>query len=130
LLLYCRFDIAADKVFHSWEEVAAVPKFADAVLITTQDTMHVEPAVAFAAMGYNILLEKPMAVNSDDCKRIVKAVKAAGVYFAVGHVLRYTPYMQKIVELIRSGVIGDVINIQHLEPIGFYHYAVSRNRRL
>ena len=42
--------------FTDWRDVLKRPKFADAVIITTQDRMHVEPAIAFANMGYNILL--------------------------------------------------------------------------
>lgn len=121
----CSHNIPADNVFKSWEQVFARPKFADAVIIATQDRMHKEPAVAAAAAGYHILLEKPMAVNADDCKTIVAAVKAAGVHFAVGHVLRYTPYMQTIIRLLRSGAIGRVVNIAHLEPIGHEHFAHS-----
>jgi len=83
------------------------------------------PAVALAAKGYHILLEKPMAVRAEDCKRIVQAVTDAGVILAVGHVLRYTPYMQRIVGLLRAGAIGEVVNIQHLEPIGHAHFAHS-----
>ena len=64
--------------------------------------MHADPAVAFAAKGYHILLEKPMAVTPTDCTRIVAAVKGAGVMLAVCHVLRYTPYQQKMQEIIRS----------------------------
>ena len=80
---------------------------------------------ALADKGYHILLEKPMAVTSQDCRRIVEAVKRNGVILAVGHVLRYTPYMQKMKELIASGVIGEVVNVQHLEPIGNWHFAHS-----
>lgn len=53
-----------------------------------QDSMHVAPAVAMAKLGYNMLLEKPMAVNIEECCRIVAAVKKAGVIFATCHVLR------------------------------------------
>jgi len=83
-----RHGIPEDRVFKSWEEAAAVPKFADAVIIATQDKLHCAPAVAFAGLGYHMLLEKPMAVTLEECCRIVEAVKAAGVMFAVGHVLR------------------------------------------
>ncbi len=79
----------------------------------------------FASKGYHILLEKPMAVTAQDCRRIVDAVKAANVILAVGHVLRYTPYMQKMKQLIDSGAIGEVVNVQHLEPIGNWHFAHS-----
>ena len=47
--------------FNSWEDVARLPRLADAVLICTQDQMHEAPAIAFAQLGYDILLEKPMA---------------------------------------------------------------------
>lgn len=52
--------IAPENVFTDWREMAARDKFADAVIIATQDAMHVEPAIAFADKGYSMLLEKPM----------------------------------------------------------------------
>ena len=52
-----------------------------------------------------------------DCRDIVKACKESGVILSVCHVLRYTPWAQKLKEIIDSGAIGDVVNIQHLEPV-------------
>ncbi|HEX5300282.1 MAG TPA: Gfo/Idh/MocA family oxidoreductase, partial [Streptosporangiaceae bacterium] len=72
---------AADAVA-DWEDLAARPRFADAVLICTQDRMHEGPAEAFAAAGYHILLEKPMAPDEAGCRRIVAAVEKAGVMLA------------------------------------------------
>lgn len=40
-------------------------------------------------------------------------------------VLRYSPYSKALKEVIRSGDLGRLINIQHLEPIGHYHFAHS-----
>ena len=111
--------------FNSWEDVARLPRLADAVLICTQDQMHEAPAIAFAQLGYDILLEKPMAPTADACRRIVAAVKKAGVLFAVCHVLRYTAYTRKLKEVLASGAIGEIINIQHLEPVGYWHQAHS-----
>ncbi len=111
--------------FNSWEEAARHPRLADAVLICTQDQMHEAPAIAFAQLGYDILLEKPMAPTADACRRIVAAVKKAGVLFAVCHVLRYTAYTKKLKEVLASGAIGEIINIQHLEPVGYWHQAHS-----
>ncbi|MCR4575090.1 MAG: Gfo/Idh/MocA family oxidoreductase [Lentisphaeria bacterium] len=111
--------------FNSWEDAARLPRMADAVLICTQDQMHEEPAIAFAKLGYDILLEKPMAPTADSCRRIVEAVKKAGVLFAVCHVLRYTAYTKKLKEVLGSGAIGEIINIQHLEPVGYWHQAHS-----
>ncbi len=117
--------IRPDCVFTDWREVAARPKFADGVIIATQDAMHADPAVAFADMGYHILLEKPMAPNEADCRRIVEVVLANHIVFAVCHVLRYTPYTQALKSVVDSGRIGDVVSIQHLESVGYWHQAHS-----
>ena len=117
--------IAAENVAESWAELAARPKFADAVLICTQDRMHAEPAQAFAALGYHILLEKPMAPDEESCRRIVSAVEQAGVMLAVGHVMRYSPYTRAVKDVVESGRLGDILSVQHLEPVGFWHQAHS-----
>lgn len=111
--------------FRSWEEALSRPKFADAVLICTMDDMHEGPAVKAAELGYGILLEKPIAPTAEACRRIVAAVKKAGVPFAVCHVLRYTNSTRKIKELIAGGVIGDLVSIQRLEGVGHWHQAHS-----
>ena len=55
-------------------QLADRPKLCDVVVITTLDHMHVDPAIAFANLGYDILLEKPMAVTIEDCRRITEVV--------------------------------------------------------
>ncbi len=118
-------SIPSGQVFRDWQDAAKRERFADAVIIATQDTMHVEPALAFLQKGYHVLLEKPMATNEADCRRIAEAARASGSIFAVAHVLRYTSYTQKLKALIESGVIGEVVSIQHLEPVGYWHFAHS-----
>lgn len=117
--------VAPGLVFTDWQALASRPRLADAVVIATQDHMHTEPAVRFAALGYHLLLEKPMAPSEPEAVRIAEAAQAAGVMLAVCHVLRYTPYTKKIKELIGAGRIGAVMNIQHLEPVGWWHFAHS-----
>ncbi len=119
------YAIPADAVFKDWREVAALPRMADAVFICMQDAMHAEPAIVMAQKGYSILLEKPMAPNEADCHRITAAAKANDALFAVCHVMRYTHYTQKLKAILDSGLIGDVVNIQHLEPVGYWHQAHS-----
>lgn len=117
--------IPDEAVATSWETLAQRPRFADVAIISTQDAMHAEPAIAFAELGYAILLEKPMAPNEGDCRRIIHAVKEAGVLFGVCHVLRYTSYTRALKALVDSGAIGEVVSIQHLEPVGYWHQAHS-----
>jgi len=101
------------------------PSHRHVVVICTQDQMHVEPAVAFAQLKFNILLEKPMAISEEGCNKIIQAVEENGVMFAVCHVLRYSIYTQALKQIINSGAIGNIINIQHMEPVGYFHYAHS-----
>lgn len=114
-----------EMTFHSWEQLKVLPKLGDAVVIATLDSMHKEPAIFFAQQGYHILLEKPMAPNEEDCREIVEAVKKAGVIMAIGHVMRYTPYSRKIKQIVDSGALGELISVQHLEPVGWFHFAHS-----
>ncbi|MFI6539617.1 Gfo/Idh/MocA family protein [Nonomuraea sp. NPDC050547] len=118
-----RFPEAAH--YADWRELAALPRQADAVIIATMDADHVEPAVRFAELGYHILLEKPMAVSEQDCRTIVAAAEKAGTVFAVCHVLRYTPYTRTLKQLLDAGAIGEIVSVQHLEPVGWWHQAHS-----
>lgn len=118
-------DIAEENIFSSWEEIAKIEKFADAVIISTQDHMHVKPSVAFANMKYHILLEKPMAPTESECRTIVNAAVENDIFFSVCHVLRYTRYTQKLKQLLNDGSIGDIVSIQHLEPVAYWHQAHS-----
>jgi predicted dehydrogenase len=120
-----RHAIPAANVFTDWTQAAGRARFADGVIIATQDRLHAGPAIAFAGLGYNMLLEKPMAPNLADCRRIVGAARAAGILFAVCHVLRYTDYTQKVKEIVTAGRLGEVITLQHLEPVGYWHQAHS-----
>ncbi|MBN2392752.1 MAG: Gfo/Idh/MocA family oxidoreductase, partial [Anaerolineae bacterium] len=53
-------SIPVENIFMDWRDAAKRSRFADAVIIATQDRMHTEPAIAFAKLGYHVLLEKPM----------------------------------------------------------------------
>ncbi|KAF0491971.1 oxidoreductase domain-containing protein [Gigaspora margarita] len=119
------YNIPKENVFTDWLEMIKRPKLSDAVVIATLDELHVEPTVAFANKKYNILLEKPMAITIEGCKKITNAVLENEVIFAVGHVLRYTPHNILVKSIIDSGFLGNIINIQHMEPVGFWHFAHS-----
>jgi predicted dehydrogenase len=114
-----------DRVFTDWRELAARPRLAEAAIVATQDTQHVEPAVAFADHGYHLLLEKPMAPTEEGAAAIAEAAERSGVMLAVCHVMRYSAYTRALKDLLDRGRVGDVINVQHLEPIGWWHFAHS-----
>lgn len=120
-----RHGISDDLIFSDWKDIAARDKFADLVIIATQDRMHADPAVAFSEKGYDILLEKPMAPTEAECKRIAKAANDNGITLAVCHILRYTKHTARIKEMIADGMVGDIVSVQHFEPVGYWHQAHS-----
>ncbi|SCL26739.1 Oxidoreductase family, NAD-binding Rossmann fold [Micromonospora rhizosphaerae] len=111
--------------FTSWRELAERPRLADAVVLATPDHEHAEPVAQLTALGYDILLEKPMAPTEAECDAVVEAARRSGVLLAVCHVLRYTPYTDAVKRLVADGAIGQIIGIEHLEPVGWWHFAHS-----
>lgn len=118
-------DISDSQRFVTWEHVFEQPKFADAVIITTPDDLHHGPAMAALAMGYDLLLEKPIAQTWQECKEIFDLAEKEGRIVAVCHVLRYSPYYKKVKAVIESGVLGEMVSMQHFEPIQHVHMSHS-----
>lgn len=80
----------------------------DAVDVCTIHDQHEHQAIAAAAAGKHILLEKPMAISVQQCRNILTATDKAGVTFMVAQVLRYLPQSQMAHRLIQEGEIGPV----------------------
>ncbi|MEW9518591.1 Gfo/Idh/MocA family protein [Streptomyces tubercidicus] len=120
-----RHGITEAACFATWQEFAARPRMADIAVISVMDADHVGAATALADLGYQLLLEKPMATTEADCEAIAEAVRRNNTTLAVGHVIRYTPYTVALKQLIATGQVGDIVSVQHLEPVGYYHFAHS-----
>jgi predicted dehydrogenase len=111
--------------FTSWEDVFKQGKFADAVIIATPDQLHVAPCLQALELGYDVLLEKPIAPTEAECRKIWAKAKETGRIVGVCHVLRYTPYFRELKEILDAKMIGEVISVQHLEPIEYIHMSHS-----
>ena len=120
-----KHTIVDENRFDTWEHVFDRPKFADAVIISTPDDLHYAPCMKALEMGYDVLLEKPIAPTEKECLDILNLANKTGRIVAVCHVLRYAPYFIKLREMIQSGSIGKLISIQHLEPIEHIHMSHS-----
>jgi predicted dehydrogenase len=94
-------------------------------VVATPDRHHTAPALAFLARRLPLLLEKPMAPNEKEARQIVAAAERADVVVCVAHVLRYSAYTTRIKAALAEGAIGDVVAVEHLEPVGWWHYAHS-----
>ena len=119
------FELKKKYCFSDWKEVFAKPKFADAVIIATSDYLHTQPCLAALEAGYDVLLEKPIAPTEEECRLIMQKAIASKRIVGVCHVLRYTPYFRQLKEVIDAGLIGNIISIQHMEPIEQIHMSHS-----
>ena len=123
--LASKHNIAKKNIFTNYNELLAQPKLADAVVIATPDNLHYEPCMKALALGYDVLLEKPVAPTEKECRDILKQAHKYNRIVAVCHVLRYAPYFVALKKVVDSGAIGDLVNIQHFEPIQYAHMAHS-----
>lgn len=120
-----KHKLPESQCYKTWQEVFARDKWADIVMICTQDTMHYEPAMAAIDKGYDILLEKPIAPTAKECKEIADAALAKNVKIIVCHGMRYTNVMKKLKEIIDSDEIGSIASIVHCENVGDIHHSHS-----
>lgn len=120
-----RYGIPEARRYEDWRGLAAVPRLADAAVIATQDAMHVEPSLALARRGYHLLVEKPLAPTPEGARAIVDAARRAEVLLTVCQVLRYAPYTRALRRLIDDGAVGEIVSVEHLEPVGWWHQAHS-----
>jgi predicted dehydrogenase len=78
------------------------------VAVATPASTHLEVALAAIAAGKHVLVEKPLALSYADAQRLVAAAAAGGTVLMCDYTYCYTPAVQKIRELVHSGVLGDI----------------------
>ena len=120
-----KHGIPKENQFAHFNDALSRPKLADAVVISTPDNLHYEPCMKALALGYHVLLEKPVAPTEKECRDILKQARKYDRIVAVCHVLRYAPYFVALKQVLDSGAIGDIVSIQHMEPIQYAHMAHS-----
>ncbi len=113
----------ADKA-HSYAERHDIPKWytdpqeliddaeVNAVYIATPPSSHATFAIMAMKAGKPVYIEKPLAASYEDCARINRISEQTGVPCFVAYYRRYLPYFRKVKDVIGSGVIGNVVNVQ------------------
>ena len=120
-----KYQIQEKYQWTTWEHALQIPKFADALIITTPDPLHYGPAMGGLELDYDLLLEKPIAMKWSECNDILKLTEKRNRIVAVCHVLRYTNYFRKLKEVMSSGILGDIVSVQHMEPVQHIHMSHS-----
>lgn len=118
-------NIPPNLQFKSWEDLLIEGRLADGIIVATGDKLHFKPLTKFLEKGYKILCEKPITDQYHELKQLEKKYYKYSNKVMVAHVLRYTPFFNKIKEIIKSKIIGKVRFINLIENIGYFHYAHS-----
>jgi predicted dehydrogenase len=125
--------IPPERRYRSWEDLVAAGQRGEGALVCTTDTLHEEPTNALLELGYDVLLEKPMAPTLEACLSLVRTAERTGRHLMVGHSMRYTDYFMRVREIVQSGELGEIMTVEHRENVSYDHsthsYVRGRFRR-
>jgi len=82
----------------------------DAVSLCTPDHLHVADAMTLLEAAKHVLIEKPVALTSDDVMRLAGTAASSGVVAMPGHTLRFDPRYNRLAREVRGGVLGEVVH--------------------
>lgn len=123
-----RLEIAkqySDNLYRDEDAFFGAGRLSDLLVISTMDKLHYRQAMRALDLGYDILLEKPISTDAQECIDIAQKAKEKNANVIVCHVLRYTPFFREIKAMLESGRFGKMLTLQMTENVGYYHFAHS-----
>jgi predicted dehydrogenase len=100
-------DFSRLKVYDNFDKMLQDEKL-DAVSITLPTYLHPGTSIKALAAGVNVLCEKPMALTSKACEKMIAEAKRSGKIMQIGHCVRFWPEYAKAKEIIDSGKYGRI----------------------
>ena len=100
-------EFSVEKAFASYDELLAAPEV-DAVYVAVPHPDHAKWTIRTARAKKHILCEKPAGMNAAEVEAMIDAARENGVFFLEAFMYRCHPQTAKLVEVIRSGTIGEV----------------------
>ncbi len=110
--------------YDDFDRIATNPSI-DAVYVALPNSMHAEYTMRAAKAGKHVLCEKPMAINSAECTRMIDACKEAHVKLMIAYRLHFEPITLKALDLVRSGKLG---RLQAMESANGFNIKVGEWR--
>ena len=101
-------DFSSLRLYTDFEEMLKSAEL-DAVSITLPTSLHPDFSIKALAAGVNVFCEKPMALNVEDCERMIAEAKRSGKVLQIGHCVRFWPEYAKAKQIVDSGEYGRVI---------------------
>lgn len=112
------FNIPQEGCFTDSEAFFEKARDIDAVIVAAPDRLHVPLALRAVERGWHVLLEKPVASSAGEYRTLEESARKAGVQVGVCLEMRFHPYFRRIKELVDSGAVGKVLEVEHTEHIG------------
>lgn len=111
--------------FASFDEMLATAR-PDAVVVATPLQQHFPLAKAALLSGCHVLVEKPMAASSQECRELIQLARDRGLILMVGHIFLFSAAIQQIKKIIHDGTLGEIryINSQRLN-LGLFHHDIN-----
>jgi predicted dehydrogenase len=98
---------AVARCYSSYDELLRDPQV-DAVYIPLPNALHREWTVKAAAQGKHVLCEKPLGLTAAECREMIAAAEASGVWLMEAFMYRYNARTRVVREVLRSGVLGEI----------------------
>jgi len=124
-----RYDISDNNVYSydTMDELANNDEI-DVVYVVTPPGLHAKYAIAAAETGKHVWCEKPMAMNVEECRSIIKATDRNGVELMIGYRLQHEPNTQRIMEWAEQEPYGPIQELETGAGYSGYHGADSWRR--
>jgi len=95
---------------------------ADVIHVLTPPETHADVAVASLELGAHVLVEKPLATDTDDCRRIQAAAARNGLRVCVDHSLLFEPQIMRGLRAVHAGSIGRIVSVDILRSAEYPPY--------
>lgn len=129
--MHKEWGVPKKSLYKDWNEMIKKEKL-DAVDICTPNGVHCAPTIDACNAGLHVMVEKPMAMNVSECKKMVAAAKKNNVKLAVGFQHRYRPDTEFLVRARDAGEFGDImfVKVQALRRKGIPNWGVFGQKKL
>ncbi len=98
--------------YRSWTEMLDKEQNLDAAVVAVPTRFHLEAGLAVLNRGLHVLIEKPIATDLEEGRRLIAAARSAHRIFAVGHIERFNPAVRELQRRVSAGEIGRIFQLQ------------------
>ncbi len=99
------------------------PASPDVVHILTPPASHCALAIEALDRGFHVFMEKPMALTTEECDRMIAKAAKVGRRLSVNHSARFDPAVLKALDLVKKGAIGDVLSVDYIRSSEYPPFA-------